>query len=106
MGRRTRRGIARALVGACALVCAATASQAAAPGGAAQPQPSAAEQQSGALAASPGLDRAASNRYGSAAQERAAAQRATQRVPLPAGGNFNGVQWERTDSGLSVAEVE
>jgi hypothetical protein len=44
--------------------------------------------------------------FASGAQARSAAAIAGRSVPLPRGGNFNGVRWEEAGAGLTDADVE
>jgi hypothetical protein len=59
-----------------------------------------------ALAAAPGLDRRSSVGYADGPQARSQAARDGEYVPLPVGGNFNGIRWEELGAGLSAAQVE
>src|ERR1700740_2449500 len=43
--------------------------------------------------------------YASGAEARAAASSAGKSVPLPRGGNFNGVRWEEAGAGLTDVDV-
>ncbi|MFL5843605.1 MAG: hypothetical protein ACJ762_02860 [Solirubrobacteraceae bacterium] len=62
--------------------------------------------QAQSLAAEPNLDRRAAPAYSGGEQARAAAARFAERVPLPDGGNLNGIQWEAAGGVFSAPEVE
>ena len=102
MSRRTTiRGAAlAALAGATLLALALTAGPRPAQGAG-----TAAGVRSAQLADQPGVDRASTVRY-TAPEARAQAARRAAELPLPEGGNLNGIQWEAAGGTFSVSEVE
>lgn len=69
--------------------------------------PSTTSVRSHTLASSPGLDRTADGiRYPSGAPAREQAARASAAVPLPAGGNLEGIRWETVGGALTAAEID
>jgi hypothetical protein len=60
-----------------------------------------------ALTSAPSIDFGRPGRaFGSAAAVRRAAAARADALPLPAGGNFNGVRWEEAGAGLTEADVD
>lgn len=107
MTARTTRRASLGLIGAAAAATLAIAAHG--PAHAAPPAPRNAttlEAQSMALTVAPAVNPAMpGRRYADAQEARTAADRSAATVPLPDGGNFNGIRFEEAD-GLSAADVE
>jgi hypothetical protein len=101
MSARIRLGglVAVALAGAAALALALSTSSPASGAG------TDAGMRAHVLAASPDVNRAGPS-YDGASTARAQADRAVSRIPLPDGGNVNGIEWERAGGVFTAAEIE
>jgi hypothetical protein len=68
--------------------------------------PAAEARQAARLAKEPVLAVRSLGRFSTRADVRRVASVLARRIPLPAGGNFNGIQWEASDGALASAEID
>jgi hypothetical protein len=101
--------ISKAIVAALVVLCAALAGVTSAGAGAEPVSPTAAAEgkraKSRALTAAPAITFRSAGASHRPADARAASEPVALGIPLPDGGNFNGVQWERADGLITDADL-